>query len=117
MGHVIPSRRFVQINWLLFGLIVFFLVAWLMPPVRVLQDMVLMTLPVHMFAETFSIIVSMLVFAWSLVPALKCDPAILLFSPAPFLWLARWILHTPYPMQVCRISSHLAVSRRPFISG
>ncbi len=63
MPSINADQRFVNINWRLFGLTVFFLIAWFMPPLRVLQDMVLMTLPVHVFAETFSIIVSMLVFA------------------------------------------------------
>lgn len=62
MQLVSASSRFGQINRLLFGLTAIFLIAWLIPPVRVLQDMVLMTLPVHVFAETFAIIVSMLVF-------------------------------------------------------
>jgi len=49
-------------NWLLAGLGVLFLVVWLLPDLPVLRGVVLMSLPTHMYAETFSVIVTMLVF-------------------------------------------------------
>ncbi|MDH5182439.1 MAG: PAS domain S-box protein [Gammaproteobacteria bacterium] len=50
-------------NWLLLALFALFLLAWFTPDLTILEGVVLMSLPTHMFAETFSIIVSILVFA------------------------------------------------------
>ena len=73
--HTKPRIRFVcmttinsssdrsRTNLLLVGLSIFFVVIWQMPPMDTLQGVVLMSLPTHVFAETFSVIVSMLVFA------------------------------------------------------
>lgn len=63
MSTIKSSRELNKTNWLLFGLGALFLIAWQMPPLKTLQGVVLMSLPTHMFAETFSVIVSMLVFA------------------------------------------------------
>ncbi|MDH5425751.1 MAG: PAS domain S-box protein, partial [Gammaproteobacteria bacterium] len=52
-----------MINWLLAGLTLVFLMVWKLPESEIMQNIVLMSLPTHMFAETFSIVVSMLVFA------------------------------------------------------
>lgn len=63
MDVIKAGGRLGNINWLLIGLAALFLIAWQIPPLDVLQDVILMSLPMHMAAETFSIIVSMLVFA------------------------------------------------------
>lgn len=57
------TSQIKKTNGLLLTLLILFLFAWLIPDLRILQGVVLMSLPTHMFAETFSIIVSMLVFA------------------------------------------------------
>lgn len=59
-NHSVRTRK---TNGLLLALFTLFLLAWLIPDLSILQGVVLMSLPTHMFAETFSIIVSMLVFA------------------------------------------------------
>lgn len=55
-----------HMNWLLFGLSVLFLVVWQAPSFYTVQGLA-SYVPLHMFAETFSIIVSMMVFgvAWN----------------------------------------------------
>lgn len=57
------NKRLSRIKWLLSALIILFLMIWLLPPLEVLQHLNLMSLPMHMFAETFAIVVSILVFA------------------------------------------------------
>jgi len=57
------SDRLRRINWLLLGLTALLFVTWQMPPLGILRGVVFMSLPMHAFAETFAIIVSMLVFA------------------------------------------------------
>ena len=57
------KAKMVQTNWVLITLSVFFLIVWQMPALSYMEDVVLMSLSAHMFTETFSIIVSMLVFA------------------------------------------------------
>ena len=53
--------------WLLVFLTVIFAVAWQMPALRALQGVDVMPLPVHILAETYSIVVAMMVFsaAWN----------------------------------------------------
>ena len=63
MDVVKANHRLDKINWLLLLLGVAFIVAWQMPPLGFMKGLVLMSLPTHMFAEMFAIIVSMLVFA------------------------------------------------------
>ena len=63
MKFIKINNRLTRTNWHLLGLGILFLIVWQMPALNVLKDIVLMSLPLHMFAETFSIIVSMLVFA------------------------------------------------------
>ncbi len=60
-----PQTR--QIIWLLLGLATLFVVVWRMPPLSALQGVPIMALPVHMVAEIFSIVVSVMVFgiAWN----------------------------------------------------
>ena len=57
------SSKLAQTNWLLSGLGALFIIIWQMPAPDLLQNIVLMSLPTHVFAETFSVIVSMLIFA------------------------------------------------------
>ena len=59
MDVIKANRKLAQTNWLLLGLAALFLIAWQMPPLSILQGVVLMSLPTHVFAETFAIIVSM----------------------------------------------------------
>ncbi len=55
-----------RITWMLFGLAVLFVIVWHAPALYTVQGLA-SYLPLHMFAETFSIVVSMLVFgvAWN----------------------------------------------------
>jgi len=57
------DNSLVRINATLLLLAALFLVAWKLPLSGFLQDIVLMSLPTHMFAETFSIVISILIFA------------------------------------------------------
>ena len=57
------NSKLAQTNWLLFGLGALFLIIWQMPLLSALQNIEFMSLPTHVFAETFSVIVSILVFA------------------------------------------------------
>ena len=57
------NNKLQQINWLVFGLALLLLLVWQMPKPEALQGVVIMSLPMHTFAETFAIIVSILVFA------------------------------------------------------
>ena len=57
------NRKLTHANWLLSGLGILLLIVWQMPPLDILQSLIIMSLPTHVFAETFSVIVSMLVFA------------------------------------------------------
>lgn len=59
---VITSNPLAKTNWLLFSLGILFVVVWQLPELPALQGIVLMSLPTHIFAETFSVIVTMLVF-------------------------------------------------------
>lgn len=63
MDAISNRRSLTNTNWILLALTVLFLIAWKIPLQDALQGVVLMSLPTHMFTETFSIIVSMLVFA------------------------------------------------------
>lgn len=63
MDVITNNSKLAQTNWLLIGLGALFLIIWLMPSPDILQNVVLMSLPTHMFAEIFSVIVSMLIFA------------------------------------------------------
>lgn len=63
MDAISNRRSLINTNWILLVLTVLFLVAWKIPLQDALQGVVLMSLPTHMFTETFAIIVSMLVFA------------------------------------------------------
>ena len=55
-----PLQRF---GWLLLGLTGLFVALWQMPILPVMLGTNIMTLPMHIFAETFSIVISMMVFA------------------------------------------------------
>lgn len=59
-----PALR--HMTWLLFGLTLLFVIVWLAPAFYMVQGLA-SYLPMHMFAETFSIVVAMLVFgvAWN----------------------------------------------------
>ncbi|MDH5592494.1 MAG: PAS domain S-box protein, partial [Gammaproteobacteria bacterium] len=63
MNSLKDSSQLAKMNWLLATIATLFLIVWLMPTISVIQDVVIMSLPTHMFAEIFSVIVSMLVFA------------------------------------------------------
>lgn len=63
MDVIKNSTPLEKTNWLLLVLVALFLIAWQLPGVDALHGIVLMSLPTHMFAETFAIIVCMLVFA------------------------------------------------------
>ena len=56
-----------RIMWLIIGLALLFVAVWQASPLRALQGADVMPLPLHIFAETFSIVVAMLVFgvAWN----------------------------------------------------
>ncbi|MDH5360354.1 MAG: PAS domain S-box protein, partial [Gammaproteobacteria bacterium] len=57
------DKSLFKINSTLLLLTTLFLIAWKLPLPDFLQDIVLMSLPTHMFTETFSIIISILIFA------------------------------------------------------
>ena len=57
------NKKLGQANYILFAFILLFIFVWLMPPIKALQDIVFMSLPTHIFTETFSIIISIMVFA------------------------------------------------------
>ena len=82
MNRIKSSNELYKHNRLLFILGILLTITWLMPPLSILQNTVLMSLPTHMFAETFSIIVSMMVFAivFSTNEEDKLDNTILLAS-------------------------------------
>lgn len=58
-----PNRSLHRAQWLLLGLTVIFILSWQMPLLSVMLGTNSMTLPMHIFSETFSIIVSMMIFA------------------------------------------------------
>ncbi len=66
--------------WAIAGATALFLLIWLAPPLHALQGANVMTLPVHIFVETFSIAVSMLVFgvAWNAYSAERSGNLIIL---------------------------------------
>jgi PAS domain S-box-containing protein len=49
-------------NWLLIGLTLLFLLAWMSPSIAVLRGVHIMPLPMHVAMETFAIVVAMMVF-------------------------------------------------------
>lgn len=75
MEAISHRRSLRKTNLVLLGLIAVFLIAWKVPLQDALQGVVLMSLPTHMFTETFSIIVSMLVFALVFSTNKKDNPA------------------------------------------
>lgn len=60
MLHNIPKLRIS--TWLLFGLIMVFLMAWMSPDIAMLRGVNIMPLPMHVAMETFAIVVAMMVF-------------------------------------------------------
>jgi PAS domain S-box-containing protein len=79
------SDRLRRINWLLLGLTALLFVTWQMPPLGILRGVVFMSLPMHAFAETFAIIVSMLVFALVLNTYTEERPGNILILACAFL--------------------------------
>ncbi|MBU0664753.1 MAG: response regulator [Proteobacteria bacterium] len=57
------KRSLRRSQWLLLGLTGVFVLIWKIPLLPVMQGTTIMTLPMHIFSETFSIIVSMMIFA------------------------------------------------------
>lgn len=58
-----PNRSLYRSQLLLLGLTGLFVLIWQMPHPSVMLGATIMTLPIHIFSETFSIIVSMMIFA------------------------------------------------------
>jgi len=56
------KNKLTKINYILLAFGLLFVIIWIMPPLNMLQDIVFMSLPTHMFMEMFSIIVSIMVF-------------------------------------------------------
>lgn len=57
------KRSLRRSQLLLVGLTAVFVLIWQMPPLPVMLGVTIMTLPIHIFSEAFSIIVSMMIFA------------------------------------------------------
>jgi len=60
MSQELPKLR--NTSWLLIGLTLLFLLAWMTPSIALLRGVHIMPLPMHVAMETFAIVVAMMVF-------------------------------------------------------